>query len=133
MPENLIREAQRYASYLPDGIRLSGATLAQLVTAINEGRAEHGLPPMQDELIPASAMRVDPPHCDCRDCTAGRSVPMNEATNEDIRNLVVGAAENATGYEFRYTLIVRTDDLTRTPWTFQLTSDQAESGMRLPL
>ena len=43
---NLIREAQEYSDYLPDGVFLSEASERQLVAAVNAGRAADGRKPV---------------------------------------------------------------------------------------
>jgi hypothetical protein len=43
--------------------------------------------------------RIDPPTCGCTDCITGYSKPMDEATDQELWQMMIGLKQNATGFD----------------------------------
>lgn len=52
-----------------------------------------------------TAIQIDPPGCGCTECLTGLYVPLDRATDEQVRALLTGAMPNATGEDFTLTTV----------------------------
>lgn len=49
--------------------------------------------------MPQPPRRIDPFDCACTDCIVGYSIPLQEASQAHLRNMILGLQSNATGYD----------------------------------
>lgn len=53
---------------------------------------------------------IDPPGCGCTECITGEYVPLNEATEEQITQMLVGKVRNNTAQQLRLNLVYIVED-----------------------
>lgn len=90
-----------YVAVGPDGARFDNRSIVTLREVLRRkyGKALRITEPWGGAH--RRAHRIDPAGCGCTDCLTGYSVPLDQATDQDLLRLVRGEAANATGETVR--------------------------------
>lgn len=53
---------------------------------------------------------IDPPFCGCTECMTGEYVPLNEATAEQMADMLAGKIRNNTGMQLQVSFVFTVED-----------------------